>query len=296
MQITDLVYIDATGYHFADYPTFLEWKKEQYRAIYGADTYLEADSQDGQLLAIEAKADYDVAALGAAIYNSFSPVTAQGVGLSRNVKINGLRRGIATNSSVDLTVIGQADTVITGGIAVDTLNQKWNLPTTTIPIGGEIVVTAIADVAGAVNAEANTVNRIFTPTLGWQTVNNVAAATAGAPVETDAELRVRQQMSTADPSLTVLDGTIGGVSNLDGVTKVRGYENDTGSTDANGLPPHSVALIVLGGDAMEVAQEIALHKTPGTQTVGDITETVYDAHGMPLDIHFSRPTAVTIVV
>ncbi len=144
------------------------------------------------------------------------------------------------------------------------------------------------------NAGANTVNKIFTPTRGWQTVNNIAAATAGQPVETDAELRARQIQSTANPSLTVLDGTVGGVANVTGVTEVRAYENDTGSTDGNGLPAHSFSIVVSGGDDMAIAQEIALHKTPGTQTYGSTVETVYDSHGMPLDIHFYRPTAVTI--
>jgi uncharacterized phage protein gp47/JayE len=294
MQITDLVYIDATGYHFADYPTFLAWRQDQYRTIYGSDVYLESDSQDGQLIAIQAKSDYDTAALGAAIYNSFSPVTAQGLGLSRNVKINGLIRRVASNSTVDILIVGQTGTVITGGIVIDTLKQKWDVPTTTIPDAGEITVTAVAQVEGALTAEANTVNQIYTPTLGWQTVNNVAAATPGSPVETDAELRLRQALSTANPSLTVLDGTVGGVANLAGVTKVRGYENDTGSTDSNGIPAHKISIIVLGGDAVEIANEIALHKTPGTGTYGSTSETVYDAHGMPLDIHFYRPTPVTI--
>ena len=294
MTITDLVFIDSTGYHFSDYPTFLQWLQDQYRGIYGADVYLEPDSQDGQFVAILAKAFYDTAALGASVYNSFSNVTAQGVGLSRNVKINGLNREVPSNSSADLLVVGQTGTVITGGIATDVLKQKWDLPDLIIPDAGEITVTAVAELPGAITADANTINQIFTPTRGWQTVNNVAAATPGSPVETDGQLRVRQQISTANPSLTVLDGTIGGVANLSGVTKVRGYENDTGSTDGNGIPAHSISIVVLGGDDMEIANEIALHKTPGTSTYGTTSETVFDAHGMPLTINFYRPTSVTI--
>lgn len=297
MDVTDLVFIDSTGYHFSDYPSFLSWLQDSYRGIYGADVYLESDSQDGQFLAILAQAFYDTAALGASVYNSFSPVTAQGIGLSRNVKINGLNRGIPTNSTADLTIVGQTGTTIVNGIATDTLNQQWALPASvTIPGGGTIIVTATAVLPGMISADANTITTIFTPTLGWQTVNNVAAATPGAPVESDAALRIRQQQSTADPSLTVLDGTIGGVANLTGVTAVRGYENDTDSTDANSLPPHSIAIIVEGGDDTAVANEIALHKTPGTQTDGTTTVLVYDAHGMPLNISFYRPSIATISV
>ncbi len=294
MLITELVFIDETGYHFADYPAFLAWIQGEYRAIYGADVYLESDSQDGQFLAVLAKGFYDTAALGAATYNSFSPATAQGVGLSRVVKINGLSRQIPTHSTVELTVVGQAGIVITDGIATDALNQKWLLPPTTIPGGGTVASTAVAENEGAIAALPNTITTIFTPTLGWQTVNNAAAATEGAPVESDAALRVRQAQSTANPSLTVFDGTVGGVANLAGVTKVKGYENDTDATDANGIPEHSISLVVVGGDDVAICQEILLHKTPGTGTFGDTTELVYDAHGMPIEISFERSVTAHI--
>lgn len=295
MELTDLVFIDDTGYHYADYPTFLTYFTDKYKAIYGADVYLGADSQDGQFVAVQAKAAYDTAATDASTFNSFSPITAQGVGLSRVVKINGIKRGVPTNSTADLLIVGQSGTVIVNGIAQDTLGQKWDLPASVlIPIGGSITVTATAELIGNVTADANTINKIFTPTLGWQTVNNIASATPGAPVETDAELRIRQQQSVADPSLTVFEGTIGGVENLTGVEKVRGYENDTGTTDGNGLPPHSIAVVVLGGTDNDIANEIMLHKTPGTQTDGTTAVDVLDNHGMPLTIRFYRPTIATV--
>lgn len=296
MDITDLFFIDATGYHFADYPTTLAWLTTQYQNIYGADIYLGADSEDGQIVAIQAKAMYDTGILGASIYNSFSPVTAQGLGLSRLVKINGLSRQVPSNSTADLTIVGQSGTVLTNAVATDSLNQKWNIPTTTIPGGGSVVATAVADQPGAIAAVANSITTIFTPTLGWQSVNNVAAATPGAPVETDSALRIRQAQSTADPSLTVIDGTTGAIANLPGVTKVRTYENDTETTDANGIPSHEISSCVLGGDATSIANEIALHKTPGAGTFGNTSENVFDAHGMPLVINFNRPTGADIQV
>lgn len=295
MTLTDLVYIDSTGYHFSDYPSFRAWLVQQYQGIYGADVYLQPDSQDGQLLSIFAQVLYDTAALGASVYNSFSPATAQGVGLSRNVKINGLQRQIPSHSTAELVIVGSAGTIITDGVAQDTLQQKWNLPSpTTIPALGTITVTATAQAEGAVQAEANTITTIFTPTLGWQTVNNPAVATTGAPVEKDAQLRIRQTESTANPSLTVVDGTAGAVLNTEGVQKQRTYENDTGSTDGNGIPAHSICSVVSGGNDTDVAQVIALHKTPGAGTFGDTTVLVYDAHGMPLNISFQRAEVATI--
>jgi uncharacterized phage protein gp47/JayE len=298
MDITDLVYIDATGYHYSDYPTFLQWLTEAYQGIYGADVYLGADSQDGQFLAILAKAFYDTAALGASVYNSFSPLTAQGTGLSRVVKINGISRHSPSYSTVTVTITGQADTVITNGIATDVLNQKWLLPTTvTIPFAGTIDVTATAEQIGFVTAEADTITNIFTPTRGWQTVNNSGAATPGDAVESDAELRIRQSQSTALPAQTVFDATLGAVANLTGVTKVQGYENFTDITDANGLDPHSICVVTVGGDGTEIAQAILDHKTPGTDPVGNAgPEEVFDARGIPYEIAYSEAVTATIQV
>lgn len=297
MAISDLIFVDQSGLHYPDYPTVLTYLQGEYRTIYGADTYLEADSQDGQWVAILALAMFDSMQVAAAVYNSFSPLTAQKDALSRNVKINGIARLVASYSTADLTIVGQAGTTILNGQAKDTLEQKWNLPASvTIPVGGSIVVTATAEQVGAISAAAGTINKIATPTLGWQTVNNVAAATIGDPVETDAELRRRQAQSTMIPSLSVMEGIVGAVASLSGVNRYRGYENDTNSTNADGVPAHAISLVVEGGTTQAIAEAIAAKKTPGTATYGTTSYTTYDQYGVPNIINFFRPTAATISV
>lgn len=297
MAIADMIYVDATGFHYPDYPTVLQYLKDEYKAIYGADTYLEADSQDGQWVSILALAMFDSMQVAATVYNSFSPLTAMTDALSRNVKINGIARLVASYSTADLRIVGTAGTIITNGQAEDTLSQKWNLPTpVTIPVGGEITVTATAAEIGTISAAAGTITKIATPTLGWQSVSNAAAATEGDPVESDAELRLRQTQSTMIPSLSVMEGIVGAVASLAGVSRYRGYENDTGSTDVNGLPAHSIALVVEGGVTSSIAEAIAAKKTPGTSTQGTTTYTTYDQYGIPNLIKFYRPTAATISV
>lgn len=297
MAISDLIYVDQSGFHYPDYPTVLTYLQGEYRTIYGADTYLEADSQDGQWVAILALAMFESMQVAASVYNSFSPLTAQRDALSRNVKINGIARLVASYSTADLTIVGQAGTVILNGQAKDTLDQKWNLPASvTIPVGGSIVITATAEQVGAVSAAAGTINKIATPTLGWQTVNNVAAATIGDPVETDAELRRRQAQSTMIPSLSVMEGIVGAVASLAGVSRYRGYENDTGSTNADGITAHTIALVVEGGTTQAIAEAIAAKKTPGTNTQGTTSYTTYDQYGVPNVINFYRPTVATISI
>ncbi|MDM8357466.1 baseplate J/gp47 family protein [Pandoraea communis] len=291
--------IDATGIHAPTYADVLDYLQTQYRAIYGQDTYLEPDSKDGQFLAIIAAAINDGNSVSIAIYNSFSPATAQYAALSSNVKINGIRRHDSSYSTSDVLIVGQAGTTITNGLVQDANQVNWALPVTVnIPPGGGITVTATCTKIGAIEAPAGTITKIMTPALGWQTVTNQSDAAPGAPVETDAALRARQTTSTAIPSLTVFEGTIGAVANVPGVTRYAGYENDTNATDANGLPAHSIALVVEGGDATAIANAIAAKKGPGGGTTGTTAVTVNDVYGRQIVIRFYRPTnqAVSAVV
>lgn len=296
-SVSDLVFIDATGYNYGSYPDFLAWITAQYQGIYGADVYIDPDSMDGQFLAILAQAFYDTAALGNSVYSSFSPLTSQGAGLSRVVKINGIARLSPSYSTATVTIVGTAGTVITNGVVQDTLNQLWNLPSTvTIPFAGTIDVTATAQVIGFVTAEIGTITILFTPTLGWQTANNAAAATPGEPVETDAQLRQRQSVSTALPAQTVFDATLGAVANVTGVTKVEGYENFT-DTAVGLLTPHSICVATVGGAGMDIANAITAQKTPGTNPIGNTGPfSTFDARGMPLSIYYTVAMTASIQV
>lgn len=289
--------IGPTGISAPAFPDILAYLQAQYQAIYGADVYLGPDSQDGQFLAAIAQGYADINAVCVGVYNSFSPATAQSSALSSNVKINGIAREVASFSTVDLVLVGQANTTIRNGVVTDTSNNRWSLPATVvIPSSGTITVTATCQSVGAVAAVANSVNVIATPTLGWQSATNPAAATPGDPVETDDQLRMRQTNSTALPSQSILDGIVGGLRTLAGVTRVAAHENDTGSTDSDGVPAHNISLVVEGGDATAIATRIALKKTPGTPTYGTTSESVTDPYGDAQTINFFRPTDHTVKV
>ena len=147
---------------------------------------------------------------------------------------------------------------------------------------------------GDIRAAAGEITKIATPTRGWQTVNNPAAATAGAPVEKDSELRGRQTISTAIPSQTPLEATKGAVARLSGVTRSAGYENDTNETDERGIPAHSIAVVVEGGDTAQIAEAIFAKKTPGCGTYGTTTVSVRDEYGEPSQIRFFRATDMPV--
>lgn len=289
--------VTAQGISAPDYQTILDTLTSYYQQIYGSDVYLDPDSKDGQAVALQALAIHDANNTAISVYNSYSPSTAYGAGLASNVKINGISRKGATNSTVDLLLMGTAGATITNGSAKDTNNVIWMLPVSvSIGVDGTVTVTATCANTGAVAALAGTITSINTPTRGWTSVTNPTAATVGVAVEQDDELRVRQSQSVALPSLTPFDAVDGALANISGVTRHKLYENDTGSTDSNGLPEHSISAIVDGGDVTEIAQTIRGKKGQGVATFGKTSITVPDKYGNPHIINFSRSTDVPVFV
>ncbi|EMP1238795.1 baseplate J/gp47 family protein [Klebsiella sp. GN_Kp186] len=289
--------VTAEGISAPDYQTVLDTITGYFQQIYGSDAYLDPDSKDGQMVALVALAIHDANNMAISVYRSFSPATAVGDALTSNVKINGITRRAATNSTVDLLLTGTVGTTITNGSVRDTNSVIWNLPATVV-IGtdGTVVATATCTNSGAVAAVAGSVNGINTPTRGWASVTNPLAATVGIAAETDAELRVRQLQSVALASLTPFDAVDGAIANVEGVTRHKLFENDTETTDANGLPAHSISAIVEGGDATEIANTIRSTKGQGVSTYGTTAVIVTDKYGNPYTIRFSRPVDVPIYV
>lgn len=289
--------VTAEGISAPDYQTVLDTITGYFQQIYGLDAYLEPDSKDGQMIALVALAIHDTNNTAISVYRSFSPATALGDALTSNVKINGITRRSATNSTVDLLLTGTVGTTITNGSVRDSNSVIWNLPATVV-IGtdGTVVATATCASTGAVAALAGSINTINTPTRGWVLVTNPLAATVGVAAETDAQLRVRQSQSVALASLTPFDAVDGAIANVEGVTRHKLFENDTETTDANGLPAHSISAIVEGGDATEIANTIRSVKGQGVTTYGTTAVIVADKYGNPYTIRFSRPVDVPVYV
>ena len=291
-------YIDAAGLHLPLYSDIIDYLTEQARLIFGSDIYLGEDSQDYQLMSTFARCIFDAMQLAELNYNNRSPGTAIGTALDTLVAINGIARQPATASTATVTLTGTPGATISGGaVQQASTGYLWSLPTTvTIGLDGSADALATCQQLGPVVAIPGDLSIIGTPTAGWTSVTNADAADIGRAVETDAELRARQKLSVANPSQTILESLTGGLAAVPGVSMVRVYENDTNSTDANGLPPHSIEAVVEGGDDYDIAYQLNLRKDDGVSTNGTESETVIDAMGQSHEIKFSRPEQTPIYV
>jgi uncharacterized phage protein gp47/JayE len=171
---------------------------------------------------------------------------------------------------------------------------------------GAVDVAFEAETAGPIGALAGTLTGIATPVSGWTGANNRLDASPGSTQETDPALRARREAelagqggSTADAIRAKILAVNEGSTDPDHQppTTVTVFYNDTDSTDADGLPPHSVEVLVQGGTDQDIIQAIWESVGAGTATYGNQTPgTATDSEGNAQTVNWSRPVAVPMYV
>ncbi len=81
---------------------------------------------------------------------------------------------------------------------------------------------------------------------------------------------------------------------MQGVVSVAPYENCTNEVDSAGRWPHSIEVVVEGGDATEIAQQILNTKAGGINTFGSVETTLHGVYGEDIVVRFNRPTYVKV--
>jgi uncharacterized phage protein gp47/JayE len=301
-------YIDESGLHIPTYNDILGELLNEARAIFGADIYLENDGQDYEYISLMSDRIHDAFLTAQLVYNNRGPSTAIGAALDGLVKLNGIKRKRATQSTADVILTGTPGAAVINGFVMDENNINWDLETPLVfNVNGTIETLATCQRIGPVLASAGQINKIGTPTSGWVSVTNPEAAIPGLPVEGQEQLRARQTISTANPSRTVLEGTSGAIAAVLDVTRHMVYENDTNIFGYPYAPNwgrpiegHTIAAVVEGGKDYDIAYAIYTHKGPGCGTQGteEIVINITEIAGLPNEtpIRFYRPTYYDITV
>lgn len=267
--------------------------------IYGSDINVDPNSPDGQMINIVAQAKLDVLEFLQAIYNSFDPDKAIGVSLNARCAINGVIRepGTFTQQQVSVSVsqgltLPGLDLFPSAPFTVSDGNgNQYQLVTTQVFSGaGTMNLLFQAVLLGPVSSLANTITTIVTVTAGVILVTNASGPTTlGLTEETDSALRLRRQNSVALPSRGYFAGLYAALIDLTGVTGVKIDENDTGTTNANGTPGHSIWCIVAGGANTAIANAIYVDRSMGCGMKGSVSVAVTQVDGTTFTIFFDRP-------
>lgn len=250
-----------------------------FQAIYGAGVNLGAQTPDGQQIGISIQAILDLEDLITQVYNGFDPDNAIGVVLDQRVAINGIQRlagtftvtNITVTTSTSVNLYGLDQTVNPVYTVADNAGTQWQLQTTQLGVGpGALVLAFQAASPGETLTTPNTITVPVSIVLGVTDINNPSTyTTLGVNEESDANLRIRRQQSVALPSQGYLQGLLAALKNIPGVSYADVIENDTGATDANGVPGHSIWVLVAGtGAPVAIANAIYVKRNAGAGMFG----------------------------
>jgi len=136
---------------------------------------------------------------------------------------------------------------------------------------------------------------IVTAVTGVTSVSAGTAAQTGIFAEVDSVYRLRAANELNAPGTGTFSGLLQAVQKVTNVSQVFEFSNDTDST-VNGLLPHSVLLVVVGGTDQDIYNMIFAAKAAGIGTNGSQTGKVVDSQGVSHAVSFSRLVDVPVYV
>ncbi len=291
--------LDADGLQTSTREELISFWTLKYQEIYGADINLASDTPDGQMLNIQVQATLDLQDLLVQVYNMQDPDNAIGVVLDQRVSINGIQRQAGTYTVTPITLVNSQSVNLYGldqdvedvYTVSDNAGNLWQLQESELGLtAGSHSLDFQAAVPGEQLTIPNTITVPVTIVLGVTSVNNPTLyTTLGINEESDAVLKVRRQRSVSLASQGYLEGLLAALENIDGVTSAYVYENNTNATDSDGVPAHSIWVIVAGtGSDEDIAQAIYTKRNAGAGMFGSESYIITQVDGSPFIIYWDE--------
>ena len=211
--------------------------------------------------------------------------------LYRVVRKNG------TPSSVLIKITGRPNTDIPNDFTISDGSENYVIEAPTrIGENGEVIAKFNNININDFVAKANTITQIVTNIDGVERINNENNATQAIFRETDSELFNRCLYFGSTATNSSFRSILANVAQVKGVNRIAGAENVANQNKIiNGveLTPHSICIVVDGGEAQEIAEAIQTSRATGCDMVGDIEIPLY-IDKQKYIYRFYRPKMVAI--
>jgi len=299
--MADYQYIKETGTIVPDTAEIQTGVQNEFKAAFGSDLDVSPSTPQGLLITAETLARDAVVRNNAALANQINPNISGGIFLDAICALTALSRDAATRSVVTATLTGVNGTVIPEGSRAQTTSNDIfeSIEAATIS-GGTATASFRAVEYGPIPCGAGALNQIIDSVLGWETIDNVAAAELGTETQSDQSLRALRKLTLAIQGVALPEAIISALYIVPGVKSLTFRENITASTatiDGVSMVAHSVYACVDGGSDTDVALALLKNKSMGAAWNGaeviDVTDPV---SGQDYTVKFDRPTLVPILV
>lgn len=260
----------ATGYYLPRFPEIRTELDAVYKARLGADRNTAHGTIDGSLVDFVADVVSRLFQADQANYQAHFFDHAEASALDDWLAPRGFQRRPAFATRVTVTPTGTAATVVPSGSVVRVGDDGELFSTESDATIGTDDVVLVAQNTGPIPAGVGVDWQIVTTVSGWTGISHtLETAVVGDDLETDPELKSRYFEA-------LVGFAAAQVANVNGVTSVTPYQNDTDTPDSLYSATHWVEFLVVGGEDQDLINTIWQAKCPGISTQGDTggTETV----------------------
>lgn len=323
--MTDI--LNRDGLTLSTYMEILANVQDAMNEIYATDGDLinfNSETPDGQFSNVLAQIGSDARQLVGEVYNSFNPDNCQGSIQDQRYALNYLTRkggtytiqniAITTDQTVTLEGLDNnynSPTSASYTVSDDAGNQWYLIDTTTL-LAGTTSLPFRSQNIGLIQPTIGTITNQVTKVIGvTNVINSVAPTTLGEDEESDMEFRIRRNRSVATRGQNNYDAMVGQILELDGVTAVKVFVNNTNTTNTdvtgdlnNGVPAFNIWIIVEGGSQDDIANVI-YQNSSGLATFGyddansgiaSTTVNIVTVSGQNYSVKFNRDNPITLYI
>lgn len=296
---------DSVIWQFNNDKNKLEFKTahdvlQSYNTLYSSifeNINLSPDTPQGQLISFDAQKDMQIINNIEDIVNYFFN---GGSGIMLDMWAwNTFRatRKEAVEGYAIIQITGTPNTIIPAGFIISDGNLQYEL-NKDITIGNNGQITSIFYNKSSLTdlSKANTITQIVTPQLNVERVNN----------ENDSIIGIQRESDTAFYTRCVSYGSLfangsyysimANIAQLQGVVKVSGYENyENNSVVFKGTTfnPHSIGIVVQGGNKQEIGNVLSKIKPVGTDMMGNVEVSIENFGRMSIYKYY-EPTPISL--
>nr|DAT28360.1 MAG TPA: Baseplate J like protein [Caudoviricetes sp.]DAY39220.1 MAG TPA: Baseplate J like protein [Caudoviricetes sp.] len=274
--------------------TIKERLENGFKAIYGENLELSSSTPDGQMIGLFGEALSEVNQVLTFITQMLDPYLATGEWLDQRVAYAGLLRKTADYSRANsVTIHGASGTIIKKGTILKDKNSNLWVTDYEVTLGaeGSKAVSITSQETGAFILNEQDELEMQEIILGVDRIVAAQNSILGADEESDGDLLLRFMQSHSINNNDERQGLESYLLNLKGVKQCKVLENYTNQTDANGVEPHSLNAIVLGGDDTAIGEAILRKKIGGCGVQGQ-TKLEIEFLGAKREVKFDRPTQI----
>lgn len=290
---------DTTGINIQTLSEILDEREINLQTFLGTDFTISGDNTIANLQLADADRELSLQELLLYIAMQLDPDQAEGIWLDFICALNNIRRYSAEKTIIPLIITGTPNVSKTAGsiIVVDEDTDEYFTNTDAFIVGSEetINVSFQATSFGNISASSEHTYSLKTASSGISTVawDSSGTYSIGRYAETDVDLRARREYTVDLTATSTLASIKTNVSEVEGVSYLEVYENDTIST-VDTIPAKAFEVVVQGGSNTDIATAILEKKPAGIQAYGTHTETITDENGNSFSVGFTRPTEIPV--